>query len=301
MRLKTIFAGLMAAGLVYTAAAPAEPYDRAYDQPYDQSGYGVPTLEERVSRLEKRLAGNALMDMLSHMEKLQGEVLKLRGTVEELTHELEKTKRQQRDMYADLDQRLPRAAVSLPPATPSETVQLGSSPYAPIPLPGGEAGAVPPPQPAAGIAPQPPVAAPAPTPPPVSVAADPAARQAAYQKAFNTLKEGKYTDAIREFKGFTAAYPSGENTDSAYYWLAEAYYVNRDFPSARDTFRKVVADFPQSAKVPDASLKLGFIEYENGQYAAARDVLADVIKRYPGTSAAKMAEKRLERIRQEKH
>jgi tol-pal system protein YbgF len=287
----------MAAGLVYTAAPQAaQQYDRMYDQPYDQSGYGVPTLEERVSRLEKRLEGNALMEMLGHMEKLQAEVLKLRGTVEELSHELEKAKRQQRDMYTDLDQRLSRSA-NIPPAAPAEAAQSGGSPYAPAPLPGGEAGAVPPPQPA-GIAPQPPVAE-APTPAPV--AADPAVRQAAYQKAFNILKEGKYSDAIREFKGFTAAYPSGDNTDSAYYWLAEAYYVNRDFPSARDTFRKVVRDFPQSAKVPDASLKLGFIEYENGQYAAARDLLADVIKRYPGTSAAKMAEKRLERMRQEKH
>ncbi|CAL1241856.1 tol-pal system protein YbgF [Candidatus Methylocalor cossyra] len=125
-------------------------------------------------------------------------------------------------------------------------------------------------------------------------------RQAAYEKAFKTLKEGRYAEAIRDFKNFIAAYPSGENTDNAYYWLAEAYNVNRDFPAARDTFRKLVKDFPHSPKVPDAYLKLGFIEYETGQYAAARDLLNDVIKRYPNTSAAKLAEKRLERMRQEK-
>jgi tol-pal system protein YbgF len=132
-------------------------------------------------------------------------------------------------------------------------------------------------------------------------AVDPAARQAAYQKAFTTLKEGKYTEAIRDFKSFIAAYPSGEFTDNAYYWLGEANYVNRDFSAARDNFRKLTKDFPQSGKVPDAYLKLGFIEYENGQYAAAKDLLNDVIKRYPDSSAAKLAEKRLERMRQEKH
>jgi TolA-binding protein len=63
----------------------------------------------------------------------------------------------------------------------------------------------------------------------------------------------------------------------------------------------MLADFPQSGKVPDAQLKLGFIEYENADYAKARGLLTDLIKRYPESSAAKMAEKRLERMKQENH
>jgi tol-pal system protein YbgF len=230
------------------------------------------------------LSGNTLIEMSNRLEKLQAEVLRLRGQVEELSHNLERTQKQQRDMYTDLDQRLPKpgAAAPAPPAP-----EAGAAPQPPIPGEGQVGSAAPP----AGAAPAPPPA------PPV----DPAVRQAAYQKAFNTLKEGKYTDAIKEFKSFVAAYPSGEFTDNAYYWLAEAYYVNRDFSAARDNFRKVVKEFPQSAKVADAYLKLGFIEYENGQYTAAKELLNDVVKRYPGTSAAKMAEKRLERMRQEKH
>lgn len=302
MMFKPSLAGWVVAGLAVCATvAGAQQYDRPYDQPYDQSGYGVSTLDERVARLEKRLSGDALGDMANRTERLQAEVLKLRGTVEELTHSLDKLKKQQRDMYGELDQRLEKAEAAVPPlvapvvppvAVPPAGTAPGVDPNAPPAVP-----ATPPPDAAAAT---PPPVAVAPPPPPAPVV-DPAVRQAAYQKAFNTLKEGKYTDAIRDFKNYVAAYPGGDNADSAYYWLAEAYYVNRDFNSARDTFRKVTRDFPKSAKLPDAHLKLGLIEYENGQYAAARDLLNDVVKRFPDSSAAKMAEKRLERMRQEKH
>jgi tol-pal system protein YbgF len=295
MTSKTKLAGwAVAAGLAWAALAPAEQYDRPYDQPYEQRGYGGSTLDERVARLEKRLSGESLMEMANRVERLQSEVSKLRGTVEDLTHELEKAKRQQRDQYSELDQRLQKAVT--PPAAPATP-----------PVDPSDPSAVAPPTDPSAIAPpavpgQPPVAAaPPPPPPPPEPVVDPAVRQAAYQKAFNTLKEGRYSEAIRDFKNYVSAYPKGESIDSAYYWLAEAYYVNRDFNSARDSFRKVMQDFPQSAKVPDAHLKLGFIEYENGQYAAARDLLDGVVKNYPDSSAAKMAAKRLERMRQEKH
>jgi len=75
--------------------------------------------------------------------------------------------------------------------------------------------------------------------------------------------------------------------------------VNRAFVPAREAFRKMIADFPQSAKVPDAKLKLAYIEYENQQYPRAKELLSEIAKSYPNSATAKMAEKRLERMRQE--
>jgi TolA-binding protein len=63
----------------------------------------------------------------------------------------------------------------------------------------------------------------------------------------------------------------------------------------------MIRKFPQSGKVADALLKIAYIEYDGGQYANARELLGDVIKRYPTSSAARMAEKRLEKIKAEKH
>jgi len=271
---------------VIPATIPAQQYEQAYDQ---AGGYGAETLDERVARLEKRLSGEAMMEMLNRMDQLQRDVLKLHGEIEELNHALETVKKQQKDMYLDLEQRIQGgaggAAGSEQAAEPAETPP--SSPDTGVSQPSPETSAPPP-----AAAPQKPAAA---------ASRDTAGRQAAYQKAFNTLKDGKYSDAIKEFKGFLAAYPSGEYVDNATYWLAEAYYVNRDFSAARDAFRKVVREFPQSAKVSDALLKTGFIEYETGQWSKAREILNDVVKRYPDTSAAKLAEKRLAKMKQEGH
>ncbi len=139
------------------------------------------------------------------------------------------------------------------------------------------------------------------TPPPAAPSADSEARQAAYLKGFNVFKDGKYADAIKEFKNFLNAYPKGAYSDSATYWLAESQYVNRDLAAAREAFRKVVKEYPQAAKVSDAQLKLGYIDYDTGQWVAARESLNEVIKRYPDTSAAKLAQKRLDKMNQEGH
>ncbi len=138
-------------------------------------------------------------------------------------------------------------------------------------------------------------------PPPIAPSPETEARQAAYQKGFNLMKDGKYADAIKELKSFLATYPKGEYADNATYWLAEAHYVNRDLLAARDSFRKVVKDFPQAVKASDAQLKLGYIDYDTGQWTAARDSLGEVIKRYPDSTAAKLAQKRLEKMKQEGH
>ncbi|HYE38014.1 tol-pal system protein YbgF [Methylocaldum sp.] len=280
MHLKKPVFTLLFLGSLHGTVSCAQQYDQRYDRTYDQNqtGYGVATLEERVSQLEKRLSGSTLMEMFNRMEQLQAEVLKLRGEMEELSHRLEGAQKQQRDMYTDLDQRIQQLSAGSSGALQAPADQSASS----------DANVT-----APAVPSTPPAQAPAP------VAADSGNRQAVYQKAFSTLKEGKYPEAIKEFKGFIATYPTGEYADNAHYWLAEAYYVNRDFNASRDTFRKVIKDFPQSGKVPDALLKLGFIEYETGQKANAKELLTEVVKRYPDTSAAKMAEKRLDRMRQE--
>lgn len=233
------------------AAAPQVLW--AADQ-FDQ--YGALTLDERVAKLEKRLSGDTLSEMLTRMEQLQNDVLKMHGEVETLTHDIEILKKQQKDMYLDLEQKLSQAPA---PADASGGANKAQAP------------------------------------------ANDDARQAAYQKAFNILKEGKYADAVKEFKGFLQAYPSGEYVENASYWLAEAYYVTRDFNSSRDTFRKLLKDYPQGAKVADALLKLGYIEYETQQWANSKEILNDLLKRFPDAPAAKLATQRLAKIKQEGH
>jgi tol-pal system protein YbgF len=262
----------------------------------DEAGYAASTLENRVARLEKRLSGQSFVDMSGDIEKLQGEVKKLRGSLEELHFELEKTKKLDHESIVALEKKNTEL---------EERLRSGSQGATPSNAPGATSGASEsgvPTVPAVVTPPAPALATPPETPiPSVASAApqDPADRKTSYQKAFDTLKQGKYNEAIIAFKAFVGRYPTGDLSDNAHYWLGEAYYVNRDFTSARAAFKKVISDFPQSPKVPDANLKLAFIEYENAQYSTAKTLLEDIIKRFPDSSAAKMAEKRLERMRAE--
>lgn len=292
MRSRSFHGIVLVLGLVIASSVRGQPGE--YDSGYDQGGgYGVGTLDERVAKLEKRLSGEAMMEMLSRMDKLQSDVARLRGEVEELHHELDTVKQQQKAMYTDLEQRLPggtsATAGSQPPAPPSE----GQPPVE------GEV------SPAASVAPPPPAASPPPPPPPKPVVPPQpqvdagAARQAVYQKGLTLLKDGKYPEAIREFKNFLGTNPTGENADNAVYWMGEAYYVLRDFTASRETYRRLIRDFPQSPKVADAQLKLGYIDYDTGQWAKAREQLNEVVKRYPGTNAASQASKRLAKMKQE--
>jgi tol-pal system protein YbgF len=263
------------------AVVHAEPVDLQ-----DEAGYAASTLDARVARLEKKAANQPLTEVMREMDRLKEDVKKLRGQVEELRNTVERQSHQDEGQAA-LVQRNADLEAKL---SSSQATGTGSS--SPVP------------EQAAGVEP-PKVLAPsavdealsAPKSPPVAV--DPFARQKEYEHAFETLKAAKYTDAISEFQAFVAKYPSGDYSDSAHYWLGEALYVNRAFVPAREAFRKMIADFPQSTKVPDAKLKLAFIEYENQQYPKARELLNDIVKSYPGTATSKMAEKRLERMRQE--
>jgi tol-pal system protein YbgF len=122
------------------------------------------------------------------------------------------------------------------------------------------------------------------------------AEQAAYLAALDSLKSGKYPDAIASLQQFLATYPKSDLADNAEYWLGEAYYVSRDFPKAATAFRTVLDQWPNSRKAPDALLKLGYTQYEMKQYADARTTLTDVTKRFPDSNAAHLATDRLQQM-----
>lgn len=312
MKARNVCAAAMLAGLVVPGLCLGEG---GYEG-QDEAGYAASTLDSRVSRLEKRLKGQPLTEMSRDIETLRAEIKRLRGTVEELREGLDRARREERDHYAALETRnaglearlvaltSPASLNQMPPPAPG---MPGADPNAP-------ADWATPPNPSTTSAPMtdsamapatqvptPEVAFSEPTPAPPPPPPDPKIRQRDYERAFETLKAGKYTDAIADFQTFVAKYPSGEFSDSAQYWLGEAHYVNRDYVAARESFRKMLADFPQSGKVPDAELKLAYIEYEKEQYDKAKAMLNNLIKRYPESSAAKMAEKRLDRMTQERH
>ena len=146
------------------------------------------------------------------------------------------------------------------------------------------------------LPPQPQAAA---SPAPAAPSVDPVKEQAAYQRAFNLLKEGRYEQAAAAFQAFLSEYQGGHYADNAQYWLGEAYYVTRQFEPALTEFQKLMRNYPASSKVTHAMLKVGYIYDEMDKPDKARETLKALIANHPKTTAARLAEERLRRMKQE--
>jgi len=216
-------------------------------------------------------SSSSLLGMYKRLEQLQNDVQQMRGQLEEQTYLIENLKKRQRDLYLDTDRRIQQLEVPVIKQPLPLTEPSGSTTNT---------------APSSNVSTKPQV-----------LGSD----KAAYDKAFAGLRAGHYKQAIDDFSGFVSNYPASIYLANAYYWLAEASYVNRDFTRALDEFNKVLTKFPQHAKAKDALLKIGFIQYEKKQWQQARKSLQQVTANYPGTTVASLAAKRLERMQQEKH
>lgn len=309
--------GVGLALLLGTAAAPARevpvitPDDRSADAAREggaatgavsQPGNGLPAPEPR----------NLQMQLVTDLQRLQSEMRSLRGTVDENARLLKRLEKRQRDLYVDLDNRLlaleqggSAGRASVAPGDDAGPADAATDDVAP-----DAAGSPPREQPPVALerAPQQPRSgSPAESaqrpaqraersPASAAGSADPKAGRAAYDAAFERLKQGEYDAAIADFRGFLNDHPGHDLADNAQYWIGEAYYVTRSFDKAKAEFGRVIEDHPRSAKVADATLKLGYIEDEQGRRAEAVKLLRRVREQWPDSSAARLATARLEQI-----
>lgn len=223
-------------------------------------------VEARLIRIERVVENESLIQLASQISQLQTDTQTLRGEIETLRFEAESTAARQRDLYVDLDQRLQGL----------EALRAGAATAPPATAPNAAGGAT-----AARSA---------------AVATN---DQEAYNNAFELIQARRYEDAATAFNNFLRDYNSSPLADNAQYWLAETFYVRRQFSTALPEFQRVLEQYPQSAKLPDALLKVGYCNYELKDWDAARTALREVMRLYPDTTAARLATQRLERIEQE--
>jgi tol-pal system protein YbgF len=220
-------------------------------------------LDTRLVRIERVLANQSLLDLANQNEAVRADLRAMHNDIDQLTNSLEAGRKQQRDLYADLDRRM-KALES------RGGMGAGS----------GDAGA-------GGSG--------------ADAAAGAADDKAAYQAAFDLLKNSQYDRAIAAFQKFLAAYPTSQLADNAQYWLGEAYYVNKSFAEAQAAFQRVVDKYPQSRKRPDALLKIGYCQYELKQWDQAKGTLTQVTSQFADTPAGHLAQQRLDKMATEQH
>ena len=275
-------------------------------------------MNQRLDRVEQLLSSRGLLDLLQQLENLQQEVDHLRGEMELQTHHIEQLKKRQRSLYIDIDQRLQRIERSGQPTNISDGDTTGNEPplqtLAPVFEPPSRPASqqleklqsieVIKPEPLAQIKTESPTVtdvvvttnttADAGIGTPVEI--DPKLVRTDYQKAFSLLKQSRYDQAIKAFRGFISRYPVSEYSDNAQYWLGEANYVMHQYDLAVIEYEKLVSNYPNSQKVTHALLKIGYSYYELGQLSKARRYLEELKQRYPSTTAARLARERLQKI-----
>jgi len=220
-------------------------------------------IDRRLAALERVIANGSLVDLTIQVDELQRQTAVLQGRTESLEYDGETTAGRQRDLYVDLDDRIQSLERNLQFAT-ANVVDGGSLTPGQLPVPGGS-------------------------------------DRDNYQAAFELLKEQRYEPAAMAFQQFLISFPDSQLADNALYWLAESYYVTGQFENALKQFQVVISRFPRSRKVPDALLKIGYSNYELQRWDSARGALRRVQDDYEDTTAARLAEQRLNRMDDEGH
>ncbi|MCX7037451.1 MAG: tol-pal system protein YbgF [Proteobacteria bacterium] len=82
-------------------------------------------LEERVARVDRIVDNQSLVQLEQRIELQQAQLRELNGRIDELQNANEQLKRQQRDLYADLDQRIKAAPA---PTAQQEPASLVATP-----------------------------------------------------------------------------------------------------------------------------------------------------------------------------
>jgi tol-pal system protein YbgF len=247
MKMKSL---LVAPGLLLLAACATNPAE-------DPLQIRLNDFDARLGRVERVVSNQSLVDMSRRLDTLEAQLRELRGTSELQANGSEALRKQQRDLYADLDKRIAALEGGVQSAAGAN---VGT---AAIAVAGGTASVD---------------------------------DQAVYARAFEQLKAGDYKAAIEQFQGLMKNYPQSQLLDNAQYWIGEAYYVTRDYDLAAKAFRAVGERWPASRKAPDALLKLGYTQYQQKHLRDARVTLTDVTQRFPGTDAARLATERLQKL-----
>jgi tol-pal system protein YbgF len=238
--------GLVATALVLTGCATTPEVDPMQVRLDD--------IDARVGRIDRIVSNQSLIQMAQQLDALQNDIRGLRGRIEELQNENLKLRKEQRDLYTDLDKRIAEASAAASAAANAATA-------------------------AASAAARP--------------AASPADEQALYSRALEEIRARNFASAVEMLRNLASTFPDGVLADNTQHWLGEAYYNLQDYDQAAAAFLGVTTRWPDSRKVPDALLMLGSTQAKQNKLPAARATLQQVITKYPDSDAAKKATERL--------
>lgn len=215
-------------------------------------------------------SNKTMLEMLGRVESLQNEIQQLRGLVEQQTYEINNLKKRQQNIYSDIDVRLQQLETVGGIENNRSEKENTFAPVAEKPVTTSQK--------------------------PAQTPKSKAREKVAFDKAFASVKNSQYQQAIKLLKQFLIDYPVGEYSDNATFWLASVYKVVNDIPAAKTNFQAVYTEFPESEKAGMAMLKLADIYFEESDKLKAEQLYTQVTQQYAGTTAEHMAVKKLQSL-----
>lgn len=219
-------------------------------------------LDQRLQAIERVMENQSLVQLTQQVDALERRADALQGSSETLQYNADATAERQRQLYADLDDRIQELEARLQGAAAANVLDGGTLKEGELPVPDGS-------------------------------------DRDNYQIALELLRNERYDQSAVSFKEFLEAFPDSQLAANAQYWLAESYYASNEFEKALAEFARVIDDYPQSTKVPDALLKMGYCNYSLQRWDDARLALSRVQSDYPTTTAARLADQYLKRMESE--
>lgn len=223
-------------------------------------------VDGRVVTVENQLRSQSLIDLLNQVERLNTDISQLKGQMEVMAHDMEGTQQRQRDLYADLDNRL-RKLESAPAAAATTT--------------------------------EAPAAQPATTPPAQAAEqpADTADNEVKdYEAAFALFKANKYPQAVEAFDKFQQTYPDSKLAGNAQYWVGTARFSQRDYKGALAAQQKLLKTYPDHEKAPDAMYSIANCQIQLSDLDAARQTLKSLVSKFPQAKITPKAKERLSQL-----
>lgn len=270
--------GMLTSSFV-VAAVPVEE-SVADSAPLYQPAIRVPVTQPQVQQpvltvpaetsVEPAGGDRRLGELFYQLQILQQEVQELRGLVEEQNYQLRRLARDQQQQYIDLDGRVAQLVQAGTAASPTGSATTRA-------LPGSATTA----NASSGSAfPRTPIA---------TIPSAGGGEREAYTSAFDLMKARQFDESAMAFNQLIVAYPNGQYTPNAFYWLGELYLASEDVEKARQSFAQVLNLYPDHPKIADTLYKLGVVYHRLGDGRRSVEYFTRVQAEYPQSSAATLA------------
>lgn len=149
---------------------------------------------------------------------------------------------------------------------------------------------------APGGSPADPGAAPPAAPAGGGAAAIGASPQKLFDSALADYWAGQYDLAVLGFDSYVKTFPQSPQADQAQLNIGNSYFNDAKYEKAIDAYDLFIRTYPKSNSLPDAYTRKGSALKFLKQNDKAREALEFVIKNYPDTTAATVAQQRLQEI-----